>query len=513
MPENSWIRAFRGGTESLDPLRVVIEDLEANMRVYDHAPDALDLDSYGTWSTTPIADPVRATPVARCSAEGCGRMLTQSEICFQHDGSPVCNEHYVRMTRCRGCRQYGESDSMQYVEHRGFSAPLCESCYAVQTASCGDCGSINFIGGGGGSDFVCRPCMRVRMVSCVSCGDGMNRSTAVVSRNLGGFSCPSCLDLYSREVVTYEVLNGEVRPSLPFGIEIEAEFGYGGCPFELYGYHSHEGATSEFIYGWRAETDSSLHDGGEFISPPLNGMEGMAEVLWTYRMLRDSGARINTRCGQHISLTNFVPRSDFAPKVQLLTMALEEALFAVGGDLERCMHNRYCVRLKEHDTEGLFNKRFNEERRVPAYIKGRDVVEFRYPPGTLTATDLCINLGLTQMVMEEAKTIEEDVLEALARECLDASNIHDRVMVGLRFISSRGWYPGSQFDGLPYNPHVHTEVAFRDNVNGHNDVVVYPTASEIMDRMVDNIERFYRFGMTGHFTTGNRDEAIREILG
>lgn len=51
---------------------------------------------------------------------------------------------------------------------------------------------------------------------------------------------------------------------------------------------------------WKVTTDSSVHDGGEVVSPILSGREGLEQVVKVANALAAAGARADRECGFHV---------------------------------------------------------------------------------------------------------------------------------------------------------------------------------------------------------------------
>ncbi len=51
---------------------------------------------------------------------------------------------------------------------------------------------------------------------------------------------------------------------------------------------------------WKVITDASVSGGGELVSPPLRGAEGLAEIETVCRALHSIGVTVNNTCGLHV---------------------------------------------------------------------------------------------------------------------------------------------------------------------------------------------------------------------
>lgn len=355
-------------------------------------------------------------------------------------------------------------------------------------------------------DTVCRSCYESNYTSCYSCGNAVHDSDASYHPPTEEHYCYYCFEELPgnlEHTVAADIVAGKVRDGgYGFGVEIETEF-VDHCPFELGGYHEKTPAEAEyFIGGWRAEDDGSLDNGGEFVSPPLMGSAGIAEILYTYDVLRDNGAVMRRTCGQHVTVQvksayvdgDYIGEYYMQLRVQRLTVALEEALIALTGAFYR-LNEQYCYRIKKSGiTTG------NADRQITCGLKDDGLVEFRYPPGTFSPSQLAMNVGLTQLIVKLAATMTEDEIESLVSRSLEIETgsgstvgiVHAQVMMGLEFLRSHGWHANGDMDGLPYDPSAAPTVELQDYENGHPVTQVLPSGDDIARRMHRQLTNFYR---------------------
>lgn len=60
--------------------------------------------------------------------------------------------------------------------------------------------------------------------------------------------------------------------------------------------------THDYIDQWKTVTDSSVHGGGECVSPILRGDDGHAQLSSVMLALRANGASVNASCGTHVHI-------------------------------------------------------------------------------------------------------------------------------------------------------------------------------------------------------------------
>lgn len=386
----------------------------------------------------------------------------------------------------------------------GADMSVCYQCYRSRYFRCGQCDDTKDIGERdvSFSRDTCKSCIS-KMETCMHCSEKLFPSRGHTIAD--GVLCRRCAHRSGliRGDVIYEIIPHGRHDCQTFSVEAEVEF-EDGCPWELGDYHSHWEADSyDFYPGWLAEEDGSLACGGEFIGPILSGAGGMAEIISTFNTLKGRGASIRSSCGQHTTVQ--APQSDLDTlvKVQKLTAVLEDALFATTGAYQRMRNGApYVYRLKheQHDIRDLQHGYNVGTRECVAHIRdmGGAVIEFRYPPGTLSPEQACINIGLCKMVTQLAVQLtNNDVNEwlklavALMPTQNDRDTIHQQVLLGLQIIVDLGeWHTHGSMMGLPYNPDEETEVCLKVYGDTRNCIIL-PTRKQILKRMQQQVVKFY----------------------
>lgn len=409
---------------------------------------------------------------------------------------------YSHCVECSGLHQH---DDMARV----CDDWVCERCQRRYYSECDRCGTLEHDDNMHRDDniAVCERCYDRCYYTCENCGCLIPEGYAHSDDYGDGVYCEDCYLEHTPDNtrdVEY-TLDNSLLPRVPdhprtFGVEIEVEFD-GGCPFTIGGYHSDYPAPPEYFYGgWHGEEDGSLDDGGEFISPPLNGFGGIAEIIATYRTLKNHDARVSRNTGQHVTVQvpgSYHEKLDNQLKVQRLAIAVEEALIASTGSFYR-LNYHYCRRLK-HTGSDVSKKSQIYGRTIVCGIKHSGLVEFRYPPGTLNPAQAALNIGLCQLIVDAAcKMSDADIDAVVAASCeieseyiSERQRVHKQIQLGLQFFADWGWHPGGTFTGLGYDAAQPHTVKLYDYCRGHRDTVTLPCEDEILARLTRQLAHFY----------------------
>jgi hypothetical protein len=298
-------------------------------------------------------------------------------------------------------------------------------------------------------------------------------------------------------------------------VEVETLF-RDRCPFALGGYASRTLAGPEFISGWRAEEDCTVD--AEIISPPLSGPEGLAEIIHTFSILENAGARMGSAAGQHVTVG--MPFGTYADMyIQKLMYAMEESMFALTGAYHRMYNRAYSSRMKY--SYDLDMGRQEYERECVAHIRDSERVEFRYPPGTLNSSQIAINVGVTQLIARLSDELSRHEIDELYEESkrIEQSNlpkherIHEQVQLGLMVLADYGWHVSGQMDGLPYDPTRETVARIQDFAHNHDEYVELPDRSSIVARIQRQLGNFYqRMAADCSITTAYAEKLASEAM-
>jgi hypothetical protein len=217
--------------------------------------------------------------------------------------------------------------------------------------------------------------------------------------------------------------------------------------------------------------------------------------------------------GQHITVDVGVGNQR---KTQTLMFVLEETLIALTGSYAR-IDNSMCQRVKSYGNTAA--KQTTYGKFVSAGVKSDSLVEFRYPPGTLSPEQLAINVGLTQLVAHVASTMPDDQIDTLLTRTLEIETaamnnqqaMQAHIIHGLEILASFGWYETGVMHGLPYSPDDAPVIELSDHDRDHCVQIELPGRDAIMARIRRQLTRFYDRAGLG-YTTASRD-ALNAIDG
>lgn len=161
--------------------------------------------------------------------------------------------------------------------------------------------------------------------------------------------------------------------------------------------------------GWKVVGDISVNGhgagyGAEFVSPKLQGQDGLDQVAKICAAFGALGITVNTTCGFHVHVGGFAPELPFFKNIVKLYSRYESVIDALHPASRRGTTNRYCRSLAAVDFSFVDSARsldsviqaqtglpsHNYGRRfwklnLAAYAKHR-TVEFRQHAGTVDAT-------------------------------------------------------------------------------------------------------------------------------
>lgn len=180
-------------------------------------------------------------------------------------------------------------------------------------------------------------------------------------------------------------INSAAATQITFGIEIETTIpntlisqGLSVGPY----HHGHEVRMDGFPRGWKCERDGSLHTNRsgytcvEFVSPVLQGADGIAQVRQVLDWLDARGARTNRSCGTHIHVgvesgagsSDANEQARWVANLINLTAQFEAALQGAAGSYWRASNSSYTGSVA-NDSE--FENLSESVRRASKANKGR----------------------------------------------------------------------------------------------------------------------------------------------
>ena len=99
------------------------------------------------------------------------------------------------------------------------------------------------------------------------------------------------------------------------------------------------------LHDWKVETDGSVTSGGvggEVVTPPLSGSDGLDKLKIVMRAMRSVGATVDTRCGLHVHVAADNMTNDARAKLIRTLYAHHDVLDRLVAPSRRS--NRYCVK-------------------------------------------------------------------------------------------------------------------------------------------------------------------------
>lgn len=150
--------------------------------------------------------------------------------------------------------------------------------------------------------------------------------------------------------------------NITFGVEIECaldDVALDENNISIGDYHHGHRLPHPFPTGWRAEHDSSIdvdgYTGLEIVSPILNGLDGLRQVVQVMQALNDTGAHTNHSCGVHVHIgarsvlqeraASYDMVAEWVRRLLCLVSHNELALYALAGNTSR-VNNEYCESIK-----------------------------------------------------------------------------------------------------------------------------------------------------------------------
>lgn len=175
---------------------------------------------------------------------------------------------------------------------------------------------------------------------------------------------------------------------LTFGVEFETTMPVGSVICGGY----HNGVQVEWLpVGWTAQRDGSIvcnpgRMAVEFVSPILQGADGLRQVLEVIDALNSRGAQVNASCGFHVHVGGFgasCPKT--LKRVTTIVANFEKAIYASTGTKSR-EQGRWCGSIQRHgNADSAIQNAGSYRYHVLNMTNTRRIgtVEFRAFAGTL----------------------------------------------------------------------------------------------------------------------------------
>lgn len=196
--------------------------------------------------------------------------------------------------------------------------------------------------------------------------------------------------------------------AIRFAVEIETHMPVGSCDR---GPHGHGRQIAWLPPGWLGDADPSIvppsnaRMGVEFVSPILDGADGVEQVRQVVAEIRSRGGQVNLSCGLHVHVDFDKSDRNAVRRLTRLVANHEKALFAVTGTVsrERGQGSRYgtnwCKSIKQYGTAGRAIRVASRDRyHLLNLATTKPTVEFRVFGASLNAIKiaawarLCVGL-------------------------------------------------------------------------------------------------------------------------
>lgn len=224
------------------------------------------------------------------------------------------------------------------------------------------------------------------------------------------------------------------------------------------GYH-HGVQVAWLPAGWKAEHDSSIRASAgrkacEFVSPKLQGAEGLAQVEAALDAINARGGQVNETCGLHVTITW---NGDAAALARLISLVgnHEKAIFASTGTRRR-ERTIYTKRIKQYGDKNLAKQRCEADRyhllNLTHLARGANRIEFRAFAGTTNKVKvlgyIMLCLGLAELALNTTRCADWDYAKPAGKKsCWDRPGAGEgetelnRLFYRLGW--TKGWYKGA----------------------------------------------------------------------
>lgn len=211
--------------------------------------------------------------------------------------------------------------------------------------------------------------------------------------------------------------------------------------------------------GWRAERDGSIEaqcmgrKGCEFVSPRLQGHEGLAQVMAAAEAITQRRGKVNHTCGLHVTIT-FEGDANALARLISLVANHEKAIFASTGTHRR-EENRFTKKIKQYGNQDAAKQNCERDRyhvlNLTHLARGQKRIEFRAFAGTLNPTKIAgyiqMCLGLVELAISKTKCSawSYDKKNPNAKSCWDRPGCGETELNRLfyRLGWTTGWYKGA----------------------------------------------------------------------
>ncbi len=309
----------------------------------------------------------------------CGEIVSQTDA-TSADGIDYCAACFSELfTLCDHCHYV-----VAYEDTRSEGdSTYCQDCFNDLFDTCNHCQCVypqDALIPVAGSNY-CSDCFSDLFVECTDCGGIVDRDDCTYNDDGEAF-CDNCggRTTWNEGAPMQGVRVARTRSLRRYGVELETH----AC-------ENHENIRGRTSFG--CKEDGSIH-GMEFVSPVLQGDEGLEEIELFCRLARNF--TVNQSCGYHVHFD--MERNATATKHVALAYSLTAQLW--GSFVPRSRReNRYCepIEWSWHDMKHY--KTWDSLRRwagmytrycwvnIPA-IRSHGTIEIRLHTGTLDSTKI-----------------------------------------------------------------------------------------------------------------------------
>lgn len=260
------------------------------------------------------------------------------------------------------------------------------------------------------------------------------------------------------------VIEDEGAANFTFGVEIETTIP-ASASVSIGTYHHGSPVVDAPMFrgvAWKAERDGSIVAGAgriacEFVSPILQGQEGIENVLAFVAWIISIGGKVNASCGLHVHVgvesvlgcRGTEATLAYVERATALTMFWQRAFYAQTGTKGR-EQGRYCAPIgaskkdlfKTRTNGGLspvtavaYDSRYSILNISTAF--GRGTIEFRCFAGTLNAQKIVHHVASCLAVASRARTIRRSAWRESKWSAAAVGAVGQKALAG--FYARMGW--------------------------------------------------------------------------
>lgn len=282
--------------------------------------------------------------------------------------------------------------------------------------------------------YACRACYSERFTECSHCDGRISRDSAYhFDNDEETILCSSCYERASTwgmgEFAAENNTTVNSGSNRKFGVEIETS----SC-------HGYQALRNKTI--WGAKYDGSI-SGREFVSPPMHGDAGLAEVERFCKQINRMGFAVNSDCGLHV---HFDMNGESEAQLKSIAYAylLADKAWRMLVNRRRRENCSYCrqPRFSKADLLNMANShgRFEDwasyidryaSFNVASYVR-HQTFEIRLYQGTINGREITNWIRAHLAFIEAVRNLSFDEIDALF------GNTNEQAWVGLKRVIAHG---------------------------------------------------------------------------